>query len=127
MAPPFGESGPARPRITAKSVGAERQLKLAGMGEGDLGCLLGVAFAQQQASATIVGGRMKRKRALLGSNPPRNSRLETHADGPGADRGIGSHCSASRTASSLRIGVDLPIPQKPTLATAPTVGDNFVT
>jgi len=28
----------------------------------------------------------KRKRALLGSNPPRNSRLETHSDGPGADR-----------------------------------------
>jgi hypothetical protein len=27
---------------------------------------------------------VKRKRALLGSNPPRNSRLETHSDGPGA-------------------------------------------
>jgi len=29
---------------------------------------------------------VKRKRALLGSIPPRNSRLETHFDGPGADR-----------------------------------------
>src|SRR5712672_2724414 len=29
---------------------------------------------------------VKRKRALLGSNPPRNSRLETHSDGTGADR-----------------------------------------
>src|SRR5215472_3893760 len=29
---------------------------------------------------------VKRKRALLGSNPPRNSRLETHPDGPGVDR-----------------------------------------
>src|ERR1700737_198886 len=31
-------------------------------------------------------GLVKRKRALLGSNPPRNSRLETHSDGTGADR-----------------------------------------
>src|SRR6516164_1453268 len=27
---------------------------------------------------------VKRKRALLGSNPPRNSRLETHPDGTGS-------------------------------------------
>jgi hypothetical protein len=29
--------------------------------------------------------RRKRKRALLGSNPPRNSRSETHGDAAGAD------------------------------------------
>ena len=54
----------------------------------------------------------KRKRALLGSNPPRNSRLETHSDEPGADRnwpapGI-RRCQA--TISAKHIGVDLPIP-----------------
>ena len=58
---------------------------------------------------------MKRKRALLWSNPPRNSRLETHSDGPGADRnwpapGLGG-CRATIASST---GVDLLIPQKPT-------------
>src|SRR5689334_22127634 len=64
---------------------------------------------------------VKRKRALLGSNPPRNSRLETHCDEPGADR-TGSAPATWRLPShhlfSSSIVVDLPIPQKPTLATA---------
>src|SRR5215472_4808501 len=49
--------------------------------------------------------------ALLGSNPPpRNSRLETYRNWPtlGGCQGV----------ISSSIGVDLPIPQKPTLATA---------
>jgi hypothetical protein len=33
---------------------------------------------------------VKRKRALLGSNSPRNSRSETHSDGPGAERNLKS-------------------------------------
>jgi uncharacterized protein involved in response to NO len=51
---------------------------------------------------------------MLGSNPPRNSRLETHSDGPGADRN--SPAPATRrlpSHPSSSIGVDLPIPEKP--------------
>src|SRR5579885_1450342 len=39
---------------------------------------------QRNAAELSCRGPVKRKRALLGSNLPRNSRLETHADGPGA-------------------------------------------
>ena len=70
---------------------------------------------------------MKRRRALLGSNPSRNSRLETHSDGQGADRNWPA--PATRRLPT-NIGVDLPIPQKPTLTTArwsPVWRDNFVT
>jgi hypothetical protein len=71
------------------------------------------------------------ERALLGGNPPRNSRLETYSDGRepiGTDRfpPLGG-CQATISSS---IGVDLPIPQKPKLATArwwPVSQDNFVT
>jgi hypothetical protein len=45
--------------------------------------------ARREQSTPGQGGGLASeslKRALLGSNPPRNSRLETHADGPGADR-----------------------------------------
>src|SRR5215467_11743739 len=60
---------------------------------------------------------VKRKRALLGSNPPRNSRLETHSDGRepiGTGRFPPLDGFPSQQLSS--IGVDLPIPEKPTLA-----------
>ena len=54
---------------------------------------------------------MERRRALLGSNPSRNSRSETHSDGTGEPIGTGRlpplrDCQAA-------IGVDLPIPGKP--------------
>src|SRR6516162_9263272 len=54
---------------------------------------------------------VKRRRALLGSNPSRNSRLETHSDGQGADRNWPA--PATRRLPT-NIGVDLPIPKKPT-------------
>jgi len=69
------------------------------------------------------------ERALLGGNPPRNSRLETYSDGPEADQNWPTLGGCQGTISSC-IGVDLPIPQKPTLATArwwPVWQDNFVT
>ena len=57
---------------------------------------------------------MKRKWALLGSNPPRNSRLETHPDGPGAGRNWPAPATRRLPSTlSSRIGVDLLIPQKP--------------
>src|ERR1700740_3831471 len=37
-------------------------------------------------SEHLIGEPVEGKGGLLGSNPPRNSRLETHCDGPGADR-----------------------------------------
>src|ERR1700722_1138770 len=79
------------------------------------------AFDCLTGSELSYDGRrlVKRKRALLGSNPPRNSRLETHSDGLGADRNwpapTTGHCRATIFAG---IGVDLPIPEKTHLATA---------
>ena len=56
---------------------------------------------------------MKRKRALLGSNPPRNSRLETHSD---RREPIGTGrlppLVGCRATIFVGIGVDLPIPKK---------------
>src|SRR6266849_4295773 len=40
--------------------------------------------AQSRDDTPVGDGNEERD--LLGSNPPRNSRLETHSDGPGADR-----------------------------------------
>ncbi len=60
---------------------------------------------------------MKRKRALLGSNPPRNSRLETHSDGgEPTETGRLPPLDGCQTSGSSSIGVDLRIPQKPILA-----------
>ena len=61
---------------------------------------------------------VKRKRALLGSNPPRNSRVETHSDGPGVDRQTGA---PGLTAAKPKyvIGVDLLIPAKTHYTPAP--------
>jgi hypothetical protein len=59
---------------------------------------------------------VKRKRALLGSNPPRNSRLETHSDGwEPIGTGRLPPPGVAKPPSSQAIGVDLPIPEKPTL------------
>src|ERR1700719_3525905 len=59
---------------------------------------------------------VKRKRALLGSNPPRNSRLETHSDGwELIGTGRLPPPGVAKPPSSQAIGVDLPIPEKPTL------------
>src|SRR5438128_2252416 len=51
-------------------------------------CILAVRWSSaRRIGIELVSSELaKRKRALLGSNPPRNSRLETHSDEPGADR-----------------------------------------
>src|ERR1700732_3979525 len=57
---------------------------------------------------------VKRKRALLGSNPPRNSRLETHSDGrEPIGTGRLPPLGGWQATISSTIGVDLPIPQNP--------------
>jgi hypothetical protein len=63
---------------------------------------------------------VKRKRALLGSNPPRNSRFGDSLRWIGSRSELaGSRQSAVAEPPLLRaIGVDLPIPKKPHLATA---------
>jgi hypothetical protein len=71
-----------------------------------------------EASVLGYGWRpAKRKRALLGSNPPRNSRLETHSDDPGSrPQPTGSRNRPDADLALQTIGVDLPIPQKPIAA-----------
>src|SRR5436190_18856737 len=58
---------------------------------------------------------VKRKQALLGSNPPRNSRLETHSDGPGADRNWSASGTRRNTGHHLfKHRGRSPDPSKPT-------------
>jgi hypothetical protein len=67
---PSGKGGPARPRITAK-VGLRNDSR---------------NWLLERDLSYDCRRPVKRKRALLGSNLPRNSRLETHSDGLGAGR-----------------------------------------
>jgi hypothetical protein len=62
---------------------------------------------------------VKRRRALLGSNPSRNSRLETHSDVSREPVSVDRfpELGGDPRAGWQIIGVDLHIPQKPMAAT----------
>ena len=79
----------------SKSFGSFQALKNVSLtiDEGEFICFLGPSGCGKTTLLRAIAGLelqwwwpAKRKRALLGSNLPRNSRLETHCDGPGAGR-----------------------------------------
>jgi hypothetical protein len=107
--------------MTPVSQSRDDTLLAAGRDHSTHAARLSIAFDRLAGSGLSYCCRwpVKRKRALLGSNPPRNSRLETHADGrEPIGTGWLPPLGGRQSQQHLRHRGRSPDPLKPTLAIA---------